>query len=143
MESRSRDASRDATAAPPRPRPLARTLSWALFAAALAVNLVTMYAPSVPGPTSTLRLDLVGHALSFAALTFTGLLAGIPPRVLLALVVANAVASELVQHLLLPDRTGDVTDLMADGVGIVAGWFAHRTWRGVRERRPARPADGA
>ncbi|PWD52645.1 VanZ family protein [Serinibacter arcticus] len=111
-----------------------------------------MYAPSVPGPPSSLRLDLLGHVATFAALTFTGLLAGVPARWLLVGVAINAVASEVVQHWLLPDRSGDVTDLAADAVGIVLGWWAYRWWRlrerrmaerAVRERRRAHPADGA
>jgi VanZ family protein len=115
-----------------------------LLALALAVNLVTMYAPSLPAqvePAVDLRLDLVGHAASFAALTFTGLLAGVPRRLLVALVAANAIASELIQHLLLPRRTGDVTDLAADAVGIVLGLLAWLAWERFRARRRARPAD--
>lgn len=127
----------------PHPSRLSRTLRWAAFGAAVAVNLWTMYAPSVPGPPSNLRLDLLGHAATFAALTFTGALAGIAPRVLLPLVALNAVGSELVQHLLLPDRTGDVADLVADAVGIALGWAAFAAWGRVRERRRGRLADGA
>lgn len=116
-----------------------------LLAGALALNLVTMYAPSLPAqvePAVDLRLDLLGHAASFAALTFTGLLAGVPRRLLLVLVALNAVASELIQHLLLPRRTGDVTDLAADAVGIALGLLAWRTWERFRARRRARPVAG-
>ncbi len=111
-----------------------------LLAGALVVNLVTMYAPRLPAqiePAFDLRLDLVGHAASFAALTFTGLLAGVPRRLLLALVALNAVASETIQHLLLPGRSGDVADLAADVVGIALGLLAWRAWERFRARRRA------
>ena len=114
-----------------------RPAAWriGLFIAALALNLWTMYAPSVPGPPSNVRLDLIGHAATFATLTFTGLLAGIRPRLLLPLVAANAVASELIQHFLLPARSGDITDLAADAVGIALGWAVFAQWQRVREQR--------
>lgn len=103
------------------------SLLWRIaLIAALVVNLYAMYAPRVAGPSTSIRLDLVGHAFSFAALTFTGLMAGLNARWLVPLVALNAVASELIQGFLLPNRTGDVTDLMADAVGIVLGWLAAR-----------------
>lgn len=114
-------------------------VAWSAFAAALAVNLGFMYAPRVPGPPSEIRLDLIGHAVTFAALTFTGLLTRIPPRWLLVGVGVNAVASEVVQHLLLADRSGDPTDLAADAVGIALGYLA---WRLLLRPR-LRPADDA
>ena len=94
--------------------------------AAVAVNLYSMYAPRVPGPSSSLRLDLVGHALSFAALTLTGLMAGLNARWWLPLVALNALASELIQGFFLTNRSGDGGDLMADAVGITLGWLVAR-----------------
>ncbi|HCX83604.1 MAG TPA: VanZ family protein [Micrococcales bacterium] len=123
--------------APPSPRPGHRR-AWAVaFVLALAVNLWVLYAPRVPGPPGGLRLDLLGHAATFAALTATGLLAGIPTRLLLAAVALNAVVSELVQHFFLPHRSGDVTDLAADVVGIALGVLLHR-WFTARASRPPR-----
>ena len=111
--------------------------------AAIAINLYSMYAPRVPGPSTSLRLDLVGHAASFAALAFTGLLAGLKARWWLPLVALNAVASELIQGFLLPDRSGDLIDLAADALGIVVGWLAAR-WLITRltERAHEPRADG-
>ncbi|OJX98273.1 MAG: hypothetical protein BGO96_03525 [Micrococcales bacterium 73-15] len=121
------------------PRPTSRDRSWQLAAVvALAVNLYALYAPRVDGPSVPgVRLDWVGHALTFAVLTFTALMARVPPRLVLGLVAANAVVSEAVQHWFLPRRTGDVTDVAADLVGLALGWLA---WRLVRRRGLRRDA---
>ena len=47
----------------------------------------------------------------------------------LALVAAYAVASELAQGYLLPDRSGDAWDVLADLVGAGLGWLAARPLR--------------
>ena len=114
-----------------------RLRAWRIAAAlALAINLWFMYAPRVPGPGGGLRLDLVGHAFTFAALTFTALMARVPPAWVLALAALNAVASETVQALFLVNRSGDWTDLAADAVGITLGYLL---WRRVsRDGEPAR-----
>lgn len=120
-----------------------RPVAWTLFGLALVLNLVFMYAPRVPGPPGGMRLDLLGHAATFAALTFTGLLARVPARWLLGGVAANAVVSEVVQQLWLPDRTGDPTDLAADAVGIALGYLTWRVLtRRAERRRPPTEAGG-
>ena len=115
--------------------------------AAVAVNLYSMYAPRVPGPSSSLRLDLVGHAVSFAALTLTGLMAGARARWWIPVVALNALASELIQGFLLPNRSGDGVDLMADAVGITLGWLVARwlaaRWQSLTARSRGPHADGA
>lgn len=124
-----------------------RLLLWrALAVLALVVNLWVLYAPRVSGPeVPGIRLDWVGHALTFAALTFTALMARVPPALVLVLVTVNAAASEAIQHWFLPERTGDVTDLVADLVGVAVGWFGWR-WvsRGMvsRDGERARPDPG-
>lgn len=102
----------------------------------------TLYAPVVPGPPASFRLDLVVHAAVFALSTATGLAAGVRPSVLIGLLAANAVASEAIQHWLLPNRSGDVLDLIADLTGIAVGaaaWVVgRRAWRAWRVSRGAR-----
>lgn len=114
-----------------------RLLLWrALAVLALVVNLWVLYAPRVSGPeVPGIRLDWVGHALTFAVLTFTALVARVPPALVLVLVTVNAAASEAIQHWFLPERTGDVTDLVADLVGVALGWFG---WRWVSRRLVSR-----
>jgi len=97
-------------------------LCWAAFALACAVNLYGLYAPSQPGPALFTGADKVGHLLSFAFVMGTGLLAGIPARWLAAALLAHAIVSELIQYLVLPGRSGDPVDVVADVVGIGIGW---------------------
>ncbi len=76
-------------------------------------------------------VDKLVHTGLFLALAGTSALRfGASTRVL-ALVLAYGAGSELVQAGLLAERGGDVWDLVADGVGAVAGWLS------VRRRRPA------
>ena len=60
------------------------------------------------------------------------------PRLgLLAPVAAYAVLSEIVQAVLLPDRSGDPFDALADTTGALLGWLLARWWQ-RRRRRIAR-----
>ncbi len=68
--------------------------------------------------------DKVAHLFLFASVAFLGLRVGVPARWLLAVLVANAVVSELVQHFLLPQRSGDPFDALADLAGARAGCVA-------------------
>ena len=66
--------------------------------------------------------DKAVHALLFLLLAGTAALRfGALPGVL-GVVLGYAVGSELVQGLLLAERSGDAWDVLADGVGAVAGW---------------------
>ena len=52
------------------------------------------------------------------------------PRLgLLAPVAAYAVLSEIVQAVLLPDRSGDPFDALADTTGALLGWLLARRWQ--------------
>lgn len=125
-------------------RPGRRALRWSAFALALTVNLITLYAPRVPGPPAPgVRLDLVGHVAVFAALAAAGVLVGLALRWWVPTLVAHAALSEVVQHVALADRAGDPADLAADLAGIALGVAAGRAVvsRLMRAERP-RPADG-
>lgn len=92
-----------------------------LFALAIAVQLIGLYAPRVPSGGGIPGLDKVTHAAMFLAPALLGLLAGIRPVVLAPLLVAHAVVSEIVQHLVLEERSGDPWDAVADIVGVAIG----------------------
>jgi len=113
--------------------------SWrrAAFAAAVVVNLVLLYWPRGVGGGGVPHLDKVAHFLVFAAVAWTGLRAGVPVRWLLPALVLHAVASEAVQGGLLPDRSGDPTDAVADVLGALAGTaLAKASWRDEGEPAP-------
>lgn len=115
------------------PRRLASRLSGrALFILAIAVQLVVLYAPRGTGgwiPYS----DKVVHVAIFAAVVWAGRRVGVPGVLLAAIFLAHAVVSELVQAELLPGRSGSVTDVLADVVGVALG-LALPVRRGIIER---------
>ena len=119
---------------------------WLVLAVALAVNLALLYWPRAPGPGVLDRvpeLDKVVHLATFAAVSWAGLRAGLSPRWWLPLLAGHAVLSEVLQHALLPHRSGDPFDAVADIVGVLAGWWwAHASW-GSDRSRPGGDADRA
>lgn len=88
-----------------------------------------LFAPTQGGPQLFDGADKVVHLALFAALAGTARWRfGGGPLVLLA-VAAYAPVSELVQGALLPDRSGDPYDVLADLVGVALGWRAARRAR--------------
>jgi len=107
----------------------------ALFVAAVAANLALLYSPRTVGTGGVPHLDKVAHAMSFGLVMWSGLRAGLPTRWLAAALAVHAVASEVVQHALLPGRSGDPADVLADLVGVagVLLWVAAASWRDERD----------
>jgi VanZ family protein len=70
--------------------------------------------------------DKLVHATLFAVLAGTALARFGRPAPVLVSVLCYASASELVQALFLPTRSGDVRDAVADAVGVGLGWLAAR-----------------
>lgn len=91
------------------------------FAAAVAVNVAALYWPRGVSGGDVPGADKVVHLLLFAAVAATGVRAGVPVRWLAGLLAAHAVCSELAQHWLLPLRSGDPWDAVADLVGAAVG----------------------
>ena len=99
------------------------------FVLACLVQLYGLYSPQQAGPdTSTIPYsDKVAHFAIFAAVAYLGLRVGVPARWLLAALVVQAIGSEFVQHYLLPDRSGDPFDSLADLLGTATGaWLGFR-----------------
>jgi len=113
------------------PRTRSARLARAVFAGAVVVNLVLLYWPRSVGVGGGLpHLDKAVHLLVFAAVAWSGLQAKVPASWLLPLLALHAGASELVQARLLPGRSGDGADVVADLVGILAGTaLARASWR--------------
>ena len=109
---------------------------WA-FALATAVHLVVLYWPrsvSMGGPA---HLDKITHVAVFAAVAVAGLCARLPAAALLAALSLHAIVSEVLQATVLPGRSGDPFDVLADLVGVLLGALAgarlaSASWRGER-----------
>lgn len=115
-----------------------------VFAAAIAVHLVVLYLPAVPegAAVDLAGADKVVHVGVFAAVMTTGRLAGAPVRWLLPALAAHAVISEVIQHLALAGREGDVLDVVANLGGVALGWYLASVM--LRHRlTPARPSPSA
>jgi hypothetical protein len=115
-----------------------RRTRYLVLAVALVVQLVVLYVPRVPdvGAVAVPGGDKVVHAAVFASVTLAGLRAGLSPAVVLGLGVAHAGLSELLQHLVLPGRSGDPLDVLADLAGVGLGALAAR-WLAGRRSGPA------
>jgi hypothetical protein len=102
------------------------TLWRVLFAVAVLVNLTVVYIPQAPGTGAIPYADKIVHLAIFAAVAFTGRAAGVPRNVLLGVLIVQAVGSEVLQATLLPHRSGDPWDSVADIAGALLGWVAAR-----------------
>ena len=98
-----------------------RRLALVVFVTTVALQLCAVYWPSVDvqGPVSW--TDKAVHALLFLVPTVAGLLAGLRPAYVIAALALHAPVSELLQHLVLPHRSGDVWDAVANLAGVVLG----------------------
>lgn len=104
---------------------------WAL-ALVVVVHLLALYLPGSPdvGPVGVPHLDKLVHVLLFAAPTYL-VRRLTPARWPVVLIALHAPVSELLQYRLIPNRSGDPLDLLADAAGIglgvcVAAMVRHR-----------------
>jgi hypothetical protein len=96
-------------------------LRWALFGAACAGQLFVLYWPGSPGPGLFPYSDKLVHLLVFGLVAVLGRWVGLRPVVLGSVLAAHAVVSEVVQATVLPARSGDPLDALADLVGVGLG----------------------
>jgi hypothetical protein len=92
-----------------------------LLGLAVAVQLVVLYAPEGGGPPPVVDADKVVHLLVFLVPVALAVVAGLPRSVVAGVFTAQAVLSEVVQAALLPHRSGDVLDAVADLTGVALG----------------------
>ena len=97
---------------------------------ALTVQLVVLYAPQGLGGPQITGLDKVVHLLIFAAPVLAALMAGLSAPWVLGILAVHGPVSELIQYSVLPHRSGDVFDALADVVGVVIGAMVYVVWRG-------------
>jgi VanZ family protein len=91
------------------------------FAITVAVQLCALYWPRVDVQGPVTWTDKVVHVVLFLVPTLVGLLARLRPAYVVGALALHAPVSELVQHFLLPGRSGDVGDAVADLSGVVLG----------------------
>jgi len=94
----------------------------------LVIQLAILYFPQGVGGPQVPGLDKVVHLSIFAAPAMAALTAGLPARWVLAVLAVHAPVSELIQHLWLSQRRGDVVDVVADLCGIALGGLAYLVW---------------
>lgn len=118
-------------------------LPWRLSVLALALVLnVGFYLPDVPSPPGTMEvpgLDKVVHVGVFALTAWAAgrLLAPrrrFPMGWVVLVLIGHAILIELLQGALLPDRTADGADVLADLLGVGLGLAAWTIERRVRAR---------
>jgi VanZ family protein len=99
-----------------------------LFGLAVLAQLVVLYAPGTATESFVLpHVDKVVHAAVFAAVVVAGRRMGLPLWPLAAVSVVQAVLSEAIQDTLVPARSGDPVDIVADLAGITLGVLVSRT----------------
>ena len=97
--------------------------SWArtVLVAAVVANLVVLYWPRPVSDGGIPYADKIVHLGIFAVVVVAGVRARVPLAWLVGLLAVHAVSSELVQHWLLANRTGDPADVAADLLGVAVG----------------------
>ncbi|PPK97403.1 VanZ like protein [Kineococcus xinjiangensis] len=105
------------------------------FAFAVTVSAVVLFAPRSGSGWDVPHLDKVVHVAVFALLAGTAAWLFGRLRAVLAGCVVYAVGSEVVQHVLLPRRSGDAADVVADCAGAGAALLLARAVRRRRARR--------
>lgn len=108
------------------------------FVLAVIASVVILFTPESGVPTAPPGTDKVVHTVLFGALAATGLLARLPRRPLLGLLIGYAAVSEVLQQVLPLHRSGDVLDFAVDLLGIALGWAL----TAVLGRRRATPVRG-
>ena len=90
-------------------------------AIALVVQLVVVYAPSGGGAAPFPNFDKLVHVTVFALPVLFALLARLPLVPVVVVMALHAPVSEVVQATLLPHRSGDPWDAVADLTGVALG----------------------
>lgn len=98
---------------------------------ALLLQLGVLYAPSGGGAAPFPYFDKLVHCAVFALPVLLGLLARLPLVPVAIAMVVHAPVSEVVQGTLLPNRSGDPWDAVADLAGVALGVLAARAFASV------------
>lgn len=93
----------------------------ACFALVVAVSLGILFAPGSAVPPAPSGVDVVVHLVLFAALAYTGVLAGLSRPVAAVALLAYAALSELIQSVPILNRSTSLLDWCADAAGVGLG----------------------
>lgn len=98
----------------------------ALAAVAVAAQMAVLYVPQAPSvATGGLPLDKLAHLVVFAVPVVALVAAGAPRGWVIAIMALHAPLSEALQAVVLPDRSGDPADVLADLLGVaLGGWLS-------------------
>lgn len=88
---------------------------------AVIIQVVVLYWPRPPSGAGGLGLDKIVHVLIFAVPVALVILLTSRRRLTAAIFAAHALFSEVVQAAVLPQRSGDLPDLLADLLGVTLG----------------------
>jgi VanZ family protein len=120
-------------------RPARRPVVVVLLVLAVVGQLVVLYSPDGGGPPVFPQGDKVIHLLVFLVPVALAVLAGFRRRVVGVVFAAQAVLSEVVQAVLLPHRSGDPLDALADltgvALGLMVGTALLSRWSGPHRER--------
>lgn len=103
---------------------------------AVLVQLAVLYAPAGTTAAPFPHADKVVHVAVFLVPVALAVLATRRPLVVAAVFILHAAVSEVVQATLLPQRSGDPRDAVADVVGVGLGVLVAHLVRRSPERRP-------
>lgn len=99
-----------------------RQILWVAFLIALAIHFIALYSPGSAEQLGPSGVDKLVHICLFALIVTPALLLGFPVVPVICLAVAQAGVSEVLQAVWIPNRSGDILDLVADLLGIALGW---------------------
>jgi VanZ family protein len=111
--------------------------------AAVGLQLAVLYAPRTPAvATGCQPIAKLIHVGVFLLPTVALVRAGVPRGWAIGLMAAHGPASELLQHVVLPGRSGEPMDVVADLLGVGLGaWLVRPGGAWAPER--ATPGDAA
>ena len=118
------------------PGPTRSPTAGAAFWAVLALSVLVLFVPRAPSPPPLPEFDKLVHSTLFLLLAATTRWRFGARLGLLAAVAGYGALSEVVQAALLPHRSGDPLDALADAAGALLGWVIASA---VLRRRPHLP----
>lgn len=108
-----------------------RWVSWAFWGLLMA-HLAALYWPRIDVPGAPPNSDKLAHLLLFGVPVAMAILALRRPWPVVAALALHAPVSEWLQATLLPHRSGDARDALADlvgvAIGVVVGLIVRRGW---------------